>query len=85
LTHMPPLTAPAIGRPSSALSRNQLLQMFYYARLTRDVGERFAILCRQNKVVGGLYRSLGQEGELEQAFMPGVAEVVGAVRRLVRY
>jgi TPP-dependent pyruvate/acetoin dehydrogenase alpha subunit len=40
-----------------------LLEMFYYARLTRDVEERLAILYRTNKVVGGLYRSLGQEGE----------------------
>lgn len=60
---MPPLTAAAIQRPSEALSRSQLLEMFYYARLTRDVEERLAILYRQNKIVGGLYRSLGQEGE----------------------
>jgi pyruvate dehydrogenase E1 component alpha subunit/2-oxoisovalerate dehydrogenase E1 component alpha subunit len=60
---MPPSPAAALARPSEALSRNQLLEMFYYARLTRDVEERLAILYRQNKVVGGLYRSLGQEGE----------------------
>src|SRR5918997_489655 len=45
------------------LTRPEHLEMFYYARLTRDVEERLAILYRQNKVVGGLYRSLGQEGE----------------------
>jgi TPP-dependent pyruvate/acetoin dehydrogenase alpha subunit len=50
-------------RPSDALTKNQLLELYYYARLTRDVEERLAILYRQNKVVGGLYRSLGQEGE----------------------
>ncbi len=55
--------AAAVALPSEALSRNQLLEMFYYAHLTRDVEERLAILYRQNKVVGGLYRSLGQEGE----------------------
>lgn len=62
---MPPetATAAAVEQPSGGLSRNQLLEMFYYARLTRDVEERLAILYRQNKVVGGLYRSLGQEGE----------------------
>src|SRR5512147_1446796 len=60
---MPPTAAPAaVTRPSELLSRNQLLEMFYYARLTRDVEERLAILYRQNKIVGGLYRSLGQEG-----------------------
>jgi TPP-dependent pyruvate/acetoin dehydrogenase alpha subunit len=45
------------------LTRPELLELFYFARLTRDVEERLAILYRQNKVVGGLYRSLGQEGE----------------------
>jgi pyruvate dehydrogenase E1 component alpha subunit/2-oxoisovalerate dehydrogenase E1 component alpha subunit len=45
------------------LTKSQSLELFYYARLTRDVEERLAILYRQNKVVGGLYRSLGQEGE----------------------
>jgi pyruvate dehydrogenase E1 component alpha subunit/2-oxoisovalerate dehydrogenase E1 component alpha subunit len=39
------------------------LELYCYARLTRDVEERLAILYRQQKVVGGLYRSLGQEGE----------------------
>ena len=49
--------------PRESLTRDQLLEMYYYVRLTRDVEERLAILYRQNKVVGGLYRSLGQEGE----------------------
>jgi TPP-dependent pyruvate/acetoin dehydrogenase alpha subunit len=37
--------------------------MYYFARLARDIEERLVILFRQSKVVGGLYRSLGQEGE----------------------
>jgi TPP-dependent pyruvate/acetoin dehydrogenase alpha subunit len=45
------------------LSRSQLLELYYFIRLTRDVEERLARLYRQSKVVGGLYRSLGQEGE----------------------
>jgi TPP-dependent pyruvate/acetoin dehydrogenase alpha subunit len=45
------------------LTHPQLLEMFYFVQLTREVEERLAILYRQNKVVGGLYRSLGQEGE----------------------
>jgi TPP-dependent pyruvate/acetoin dehydrogenase alpha subunit len=45
------------------LTRPQLLEMFYFVQLTREIEERLAILYRQNKVVGGLYRSLGQEGE----------------------
>src|SRR5919199_612025 len=50
-------------RPSAALNRNQLLEMYYFARLARDIEERLVILFRQSKVIGGLYRSLGQEGE----------------------
>jgi pyruvate dehydrogenase E1 component alpha subunit/2-oxoisovalerate dehydrogenase E1 component alpha subunit len=37
--------------------------MYYFARLARDVEERLVILFRQSRVIGGLYRSLGQEGE----------------------
>src|ERR671934_3057535 len=51
------------ARPSDALTRNQLLEMYYFARLARDIEERLVILFRQSKVIGGLYRSLGQEGE----------------------
>jgi TPP-dependent pyruvate/acetoin dehydrogenase alpha subunit len=50
-------------RPSEALSRNQKLEIYYFARLARDIEERLVILFRQSKVIGGLYRSLGQEGE----------------------
>jgi pyruvate dehydrogenase E1 component alpha subunit/2-oxoisovalerate dehydrogenase E1 component alpha subunit len=45
------------------LTSNQLLEMYYFARLARDVEERLVILFRQSRVIGGLYRSLGQEGE----------------------
>ena len=47
----------------SGLSREQLLEMYYYLRLTRSLEERLVNLYRQTKVIGGLYRSLGQEGE----------------------
>ena len=57
------MPAPTAARPSDDLSRDQRLELYYYARLTRDIEERLAVLYRQNKVVGGLYRSLGQEGE----------------------
>jgi pyruvate dehydrogenase E1 component alpha subunit/2-oxoisovalerate dehydrogenase E1 component alpha subunit len=49
--------------PSDSLTSTQLLEMYYFARLAREVEERLVILFRQSKVVGGLYRSLGQEGE----------------------
>src|SRR3954452_13864915 len=50
-------------RPSDALTGTHLLEMYYFARLAREVEERLVILFRQSKVIGGLYRSLGQEGE----------------------
>ena len=50
-------------RPSDALTRKQLLEMYYFARLAREIEERLVILFRQSKVIGGLYRSVGQEGE----------------------
>ncbi len=43
------------------LSRDQLLELYYFMRLTRSLEERLVNLYRQTKVVGGLFRSLGQE------------------------
>ena len=45
------------------MSSNQLKEMYYFARLARAIEERLVILFRQSQVIGGLYRSLGQEGE----------------------
>jgi TPP-dependent pyruvate/acetoin dehydrogenase alpha subunit len=45
------------------LTREQLLSIAYYLRLTRVLEEKLVALFRQSKVIGGLYRSLGQEGE----------------------
>src|SRR5437763_16839797 len=45
------------------LTRENLLEIDYYLRLTRTLEERLVALFRQSKVIGGLYRSLGQEGE----------------------
>lgn len=56
---MPASTAPAA--PSTDLSRDQLLDLYYWMRLTRTLEERLVNLYRQTKVVGGLFRSLGQE------------------------
>jgi pyruvate dehydrogenase E1 component alpha subunit/2-oxoisovalerate dehydrogenase E1 component alpha subunit len=49
--------------PSANLSREQLLELYYYMRLTRQLEERLVNLYRQTKVVGGLFRSLGQEAD----------------------
>jgi pyruvate dehydrogenase E1 component alpha subunit/2-oxoisovalerate dehydrogenase E1 component alpha subunit len=53
-------TAP---RPSDALSREAKLELYYWMRLTRTLEERLVALYRQTKVVGGLFRSLGQEAD----------------------
>ncbi len=47
--------------PAAQLSRPQLVELFHFMKLNRMVEERLTNLYRQNKVVGGLYRSLGQE------------------------
>jgi pyruvate dehydrogenase E1 component alpha subunit/2-oxoisovalerate dehydrogenase E1 component alpha subunit len=39
------------------------LELYYWMRLTRSLEERLVNLYRQTKVVGGLFRSLGQEAD----------------------
>ena len=48
---------------SASLSRDQKLELYYFMRLTRSLEERLVNLYRQTKVVGGLFRSLGQEAD----------------------
>jgi TPP-dependent pyruvate/acetoin dehydrogenase alpha subunit len=43
------------------LAREDLHKLYYFLRLTRMVEERLANLSAQGKVIGSLYRSLGQE------------------------
>ncbi len=47
----------------SELTLDQKLELYYYMRLTRSLEERLVNLYRQTKVVGGLFRSLGQEAD----------------------
>lgn len=47
----------------ASLRREQLLELYYWMRLTRTLEERLVALYRQTKVVGGLFRSLGQEAD----------------------
>jgi pyruvate dehydrogenase E1 component alpha subunit/2-oxoisovalerate dehydrogenase E1 component alpha subunit len=51
------------SRPSALLTRAQQLELYYWMRLTRSLEERLVNLYRQTKVVGGLFRSLGQEAD----------------------
>jgi TPP-dependent pyruvate/acetoin dehydrogenase alpha subunit len=50
----------SLGR---ALPIEAKLELYYYMRLTRSLEERLVNLYRQTKVVGGLFRSLGQEAD----------------------
>ncbi len=58
-------SGPARDQPASgsALTRAHKLELYYYMRLTRSLEERLVNLYRQTKVVGGLFRSLGQEAD----------------------
>jgi len=55
---MPVLESPA---KTQKVSREQYLDLYYYMRLNREVEDTMTRLFRQNKIVGGLYSSLGQE------------------------
>lgn len=50
---------PAVA--ATGLTEDQLRELYYWMRLTRTLEERLVALYRQTKVVGGLFRSLGQE------------------------
>jgi len=57
---------PADDKPLSCTSETtlepeQMLELYRYLQLTRLVEERLVNLYRQTKVVGGVFRSLGQE------------------------
>src|ERR1041384_4982975 len=64
---MPPHPVPATSAATRGLPAevqgDQLLEIYRYLRLTRTLEERLVALYRQSKVIGGLFRSLGQEGE----------------------
>jgi pyruvate dehydrogenase E1 component alpha subunit/2-oxoisovalerate dehydrogenase E1 component alpha subunit len=57
---------PDVGQERSCIAEtslkpSQMLELYRYLKLTRLVEERIVNLYRQTKVVGGVYRSLGQE------------------------
>jgi TPP-dependent pyruvate/acetoin dehydrogenase alpha subunit len=52
---------PSPPSPSSTLTRDEHLELYYFMRLNRELEEQMVRLFRQNKIVGGLYPSRGQE------------------------
>jgi len=66
----------------AALSRAESLKLYRFMRLNRMVEERLVNLYRQGKVVGGLYRSLGQEAtSVGSAFALRPGDVLGPLIR----
>jgi TPP-dependent pyruvate/acetoin dehydrogenase alpha subunit len=64
---VPPVHGGGAARPprphADALDRAQRLALYRHMRMTRTLEERLVALYRQTKVVGGLFRSLGQEAD----------------------
>src|SRR5947199_10595780 len=52
------MDAPVVAKD---IKRTDLLQMYYYLRLTRTLEDRITALYRQGKLVGGVYTSNGME------------------------
>ena len=64
------------------VTREQKLELYRYMRLNRVVEERLVNLYRQGKVVGGLYRSLGQEAtSVGTAYALSRGDIVGPLIR----
>jgi TPP-dependent pyruvate/acetoin dehydrogenase alpha subunit len=55
------MTQSAPQPATQPMTREQQLDLYYYMQLNRQLEERMVRLFRQNKIVGGLYSSLGQE------------------------
>src|SRR6267378_5699708 len=71
----------------TSLTRDQMLELYHYLKLTRLVEERLVNLYRQTKIVGGVFRSLGQEATAvgsayaleRQDFLTPIIRDLGAV------
>ncbi|HEY4231773.1 MAG TPA: thiamine pyrophosphate-dependent enzyme, partial [Thermoanaerobaculia bacterium] len=64
------------------LTREQRLELYRFMRLNRVVEEKLVNLYRQGKVVGGLYRSLGQEAtSVGSAYALAKGDIVGPLIR----
>jgi TPP-dependent pyruvate/acetoin dehydrogenase alpha subunit len=51
----------AVAQPDRDLSRDDLLKLYYFMRLTRETDNTILRLYKQGKVVGGAYTSYGNE------------------------
>ncbi len=93
---MPPTVRPFMPEAASAprafdaLTSNQLLEMYWFARLVREIEERLVILFRQSKVapvmrVASADAQVPYSPPLESAFLPNADKVIEAATKLVAY
>lgn len=67
---------------AARLSHAKQLELYYWMRLTRTLEERLVNLHRQNMLVGGLFRSLGQEADaVGSAFAMEPRDVLSSLTR----
>jgi TPP-dependent pyruvate/acetoin dehydrogenase alpha subunit len=70
------------GDAKPTLPQSKKLELYYWMRLTRTLEERLVNLHRQNKLVGGLFRSLGQEADaVGSAFAIESTDVLSSLTR----
>ncbi len=80
-------TGELVCTTETTLTQAQMLELYRYLKLTRMVEERLVNLYRQTKIVGGVFRSLGQEATAvgtcyaleEQDFISPLIRDLGAV------
>ncbi len=67
---------------AAKLPHAKKLELYYWMKLTRTLEERLVNLHRQNKLVGGLFRSLGQEADaVGSAFAIQPTDVLSSLTR----
>jgi TPP-dependent pyruvate/acetoin dehydrogenase alpha subunit len=77
-----PKRSAAAPADAGALPQADKLALYYWMRLTRTLEERLVNLHRQNALVGGLFRSLGQEADaVGSAFAVGEHDVLSSLTR----
>nr|MBA3694762.1 hypothetical protein [Acidobacteriota bacterium] len=60
-TNLKKSTEPLSCTSKTSLTKEQLLQMYHFVKLTRMFDEMTVKLKRQAKLTGGVFTSLGQE------------------------
>jgi TPP-dependent pyruvate/acetoin dehydrogenase alpha subunit len=72
----------SLASSAPTVTTDQKLALYYWMRLTRSLEERLVALHRQNKLVGGVFRSLGQEADaVGSAFALEPGDVVSSLTR----